>query len=384
MNEITIKCSTEFVSGLYLVCRTPDSKKSINQAILVNESDKLPTFEPSLIITYSKTVFVNASKIGLSAVLISGQDSLNKGDCVYIDKSSNLLTVIYYAKAKENNLFLTARCNNCCIMCSQPPQKDTLDFYEIAKQIIQNVPASDSVFVTGGEPTLVGDRFFHILSLIKQFWSDTYVKVLTNGKNLTSDFVKKLDELELDRSKFSFGIPLHSDILSDHDYIAGVPNSFTSTIHGLYALVNSYYYIELRIIVQKVNIPRLPRMIDFIAKNLPFVGKVVLMQMEPCGYARKRWEEIWVPVCDYQTELVQAIKLARERHIEIQLYNYQLCVLPTEIRQFAQCSISEWKNNYDECCAFCGLQSDCCGFFSSQDNPKYKNKLVPLSRNPYV
>ena len=56
------------------------------------------------------------------------------------------------------------------------------------------------------------------------------------------------------------------------------------------------------------------------------------------------------------------------------IYNAQLCVLPEDIRCFAQQSISDWKDIYLLECDGCQLREQCGGFFAS--NKKYHSKHI--------
>ena len=68
------------------------------------------------------------------------------------------------------------------------------------------------------------------------------------------------------------------------------------------------YDIELRVILLKQNISRLPQMAQFIIKNLPFVSQVSFMGLEIIGNAEKSYDKINVePNEDYHL-LNKAIK----------------------------------------------------------------------------
>ena len=72
--------------------------------------------------------------------------------------------------SNDNVLFVTSRCSNRCIMCCQPPSNvNDLDRnYEKNIKLIDSAPKDlQSLGITGGEPTLLGDRLFTLISHLK-------------------------------------------------------------------------------------------------------------------------------------------------------------------------------------------------------------------------
>ena len=64
------------------------------------------------------------------------------------------------------------------------------------------------------------------------------------------------------------------------------------------------------------------------------------------------------------------------------IYNAQLCVLPREIREFAVCSISDWKDTYLPECVECDLRTQCGGLFAA--NQKYHSNYIAPQKNEDV
>ena len=53
----------------------------------------------------------------------------------------------------------------------------------------------------------------------------------------------------------------------------------------------------------------LPRLAEFIARNLLFVDHVALMGLELMGFARANLHQIWIAPARYQTELYSAVRI---------------------------------------------------------------------------
>src|SRR5437762_6226160 len=82
---------------------------------------------------------------------------LAAGDIVRIMPKRNSLRTLYRRHSPHNFLLMTERCNNFCLMCSQPP-KDHEDSYlaeEVLRMIPLMAPETKAIEITGGEPTLL-------------------------------------------------------------------------------------------------------------------------------------------------------------------------------------------------------------------------------------
>jgi len=269
--------------------------------------------------------------------------------------------------SNDNSLFVTAQCNNRCLMCSQPPLKrDDIELhYHRNLSIIQSAPQDlKEIGITGGEPTLLGEKLFDLLLEIQNFLSDTHIHILTNGRAFADiNYARNLAEKKI--QKLLLGIPLHSDFCHDHDLISQVTNSYAETFRGLYNLARYDIDIELRIVVNKINYKRLPQIARFIYKNLPFVRYTSFMGMEDTGYSIKNHNQVWIDPVDYQEELERAVLDLATWGMNVSVFNLPYCLIKPSLYEFACKSISDWKVYYEECCQKCHLKSDCCGLFST-------------------
>ncbi|RZK63663.1 MAG: His-Xaa-Ser system radical SAM maturase HxsC, partial [Pedobacter sp.] len=70
-------------------------------------------------------------------------------------------------------------------MCSQPPRdRDDSYLMDLYDQLLPLIPKDcPELGLTGGEPTLLGGRFFHLLESIKRELPETDVHCLTNGRS---------------------------------------------------------------------------------------------------------------------------------------------------------------------------------------------------------
>ena len=87
--------------------------------------------------------------------------------------------------SNDNALFITSQCNNRCVMCCQPPllRNDLDGYFQKNMALIDSAPRElRSLGITGGEPTLLGDRLFELLRHIRLKLPETEIHLLTNGR----------------------------------------------------------------------------------------------------------------------------------------------------------------------------------------------------------
>jgi len=98
---------------------------------------------------------------------------------------------------------------------------------------------------------------------------------------------------------------------------------------------------------------------------LPFVDQVVLMGLKMTGFTKTNLDALWIDPVDYQPQLREAVRELSSAHLQVMIYNHQLCILDKELWPFARRSISDWKNIYMPECERCRMRADCGGFFAS-------------------
>ncbi len=309
----------------------------------------------------SPITYVDAPFARLSPVI----DYLSAGDVVYLHPSG-YVRVLYRRDSPHNFIFATDRCNSLCLMCSQPP-KDVDDSDRISEhlRLVDLIdPATPQLGITGGEPTLLKDDFLRLVEHCKHRLPTTALHVLTNGRMFYyRDFARRLGEIA--HPDLMLGIPLYSDVDSEHDFVVQARGAFDETVLGLQHLAEYRVSIEIRVVLHRLTVPRLERLAEFVARNLPFVDHVALMGLEMTGLVHANLSELWIDPFDYQSELRRATEFLRAAGLTVSIYNHQLCVLAPELWQFARRSISDWKNVYLDECDSCDRRDQCGGFFQS-------------------
>jgi len=308
---------------------------------------------------------------------VGSLDYLGDGDVVQLQPSGTV-AVFFRSGSLHNTLLTTERCNSYCLMCSQPPKEK--DERHRAADILRAIeliePWCPAMGLSGGEPTLLGDDFLRIISKFKEFLPLTGLHVLTNGRRFEDRaFAHALGDIR--HPDLMLGIPLYSDIDSDHDYVVQARGAFEQTMNGLYNLAEAGVLLEIRVVLHAQTYRRLPRLAQFIAENLPFASHVALMGLEMFGFVHKNFSDLWIDPVDYQPQLTAAIRTLALSGMNVSIYNHQLCTLPEELWPFTCKSISDWKNVYLEECSECGMREFCGGFFHSATK-KHSEHIQPL------
>jgi len=291
---------------------------------------------------------------------------LREGDIIRMDRRRNSLRTLYRKNSFHNSLLTTERCNNFCLMCSQPP-KD-VDDSDLAEDILTSIPLMSretrAIGLTGGEPTLLGLKLTEIIFSLKSHLPSTAVHVLSNGRRFKDiDYAKSIAAVR--HPDLMIGIPIYSDIPSIHNYIVQGDGAFDDTIRGILNLKSAGVQVEIRVVLHKLTYERLPDLARFIRRNLTFCDHVALMGLEITGFTKFNLEELWIDPKDYQKYLRDAVETLHHAKIAVSIYNHQLCVLDPTLFEFSRKSISDWKNEYMPECDGCKRRADCGGFFST-------------------
>lgn len=334
----------------------------------------------SAILALNHETFEAAKQLGVATVLISEKLShVEEGDILRIFRNTGSTRILIKKKHRQNPFLLTERCNNYCVMCSQPP-RDIDDSYLI-EEALRTISLLDQdtpeIGFTGGEPTLLGDGLIRLFNRAKNMVPNASVHCLSNGRQFKdAEFTRKV--AEAGHPDLMFGVPLYADNAADHDYVVQAEGAFNETVKGLLNLRRFGIRIEIRCVLHSATVDRLPELARYIAKNLIFVDHIAFMGLEAMGFGKSNFTTLWVDPNKYAAKLEEAISILRNAGCMTKVYNLPLCVLGTESRACAVRSISDWKNEYLAACDTCSAKSSCCGFFASTKH-HYENLVRPIA-----
>lgn len=288
-----------------------------------------------------------------------------KDDDIVLIEPSGQINVLWDSNSIHNSILATEQCNENCVMCPQPKRKDPDDLFELNIKLIKllNPEKTKHIGITGGEPTVIGDKLFDLIENCKRHCKNASITLLTNGiKFKELEYTRKLS---LNHHDLVICIPLYADNDTEHDAIVGRKGSFYETVKGIQNLALFQQKIEIRTVIHKLNYKRLLQLSEFIYHNFPFAIHIALMGMETIGLAKKNVDMLWIDPVEYMPQLKSATNYLNRRAMNVSIYNLPLCVLPKELWRFSKHSISTWKRIYFPACVECDYCEQCGGLFAT-------------------
>jgi His-Xaa-Ser system radical SAM maturase HxsC len=307
---------------------------------------------------------------------------LENGDIIEIRaaKDKAKLVILFSSYSNDNTLVLTNACNSGCIICPLPVAlMDASDFdADRIKKIISLIsPSTKYLTISGGEPTILKDKFIEVLSFCRNYLPNTSIFILTNGRMLSyKSLVEAIDSISI--RNLSFGVPIHSHLKAVHDEITGVQNSFDQTFKGLTNLLSKSHRIELRVVINKKNYKDLDKISGMISDNFQGVYRVSFMGMELLGRALRNSDSLWVEYGKMKESLQSAAISLLTKGIAVKFFNIPLCKIDKKFRSLCAQSISDYKVEFFEECDLCKNKSDCGGVFASSLNELRKEGVEPI------
>lgn len=289
----------------------------------------------------------------------SGQDLM--GDVVFVEPEFNRVSRWIRQASSHNTLLVTERCDQLCIMCSQPPKKTHTDTFEHMEKACLLAPQNIMIGFSGGEPLLYKEQLFSLIEKVGQLRPDLKFHVLTNAQHFKRE---DIDRLRGDVFKrVLWGVPLYSEQPFIHDQIVKKIGAFEILMSTLPVMAQSGLQIELRTVLLQQNYSGLSNLSQFVSRKLPFISIWAIMQLERIGFAKNRWAQQFV---DHSGDLIPlrgAVSIAKSRNLNVSLYNIPYCTVTPDLRRYLSQSISDWKQSFPDDCNDCGAKHLCTGFF---------------------
>jgi His-Xaa-Ser system radical SAM maturase HxsC len=233
---------------------------------------------------------------------------LADGDVLGFDHSSRKFRTLFRRNSAHNSFLVTERCNNYCLMCSQPP-KDVDDRW-ILSEIRESLPLIDpairALTFTGGETLSDWEEFIFILKECRDRLPATSIQVLTNGRAFAESRIVDAWKA-IGHPNLMAAIPVYASVDHLHDYVVQAKGAFDETILGILKLKDRGQRIEIRVVLHALTAPIIEDTGRWIARNLPFVDHVALMGLENTGFAIANDAMLWMDPVDYRDGLARAV-----------------------------------------------------------------------------
>lgn len=297
------------------------------------------------------------------------------GDVVLIDPRASRAERLIRSGSEHNTLLVTERCDQLCIMCSQPPKKTHEDRFAAFTEACLLAPDDAVIGISGGEPTLFKPELFGLLETVLGQRQDLSFHILSNGQHFEPEDIERLRQRVYGRVQW--GIPIYANDPARHDHIVAKEGALTRLERSFGYLLAAGARIELRTVLLSANYDGLPQLARYVAARLPFIEHWSIMQLENAGFAKNRWATLYV---DHQPDfapLAEAIDHAVLVGLDVRLFNAPRCSVPPDYRRYCMASISDWKRRYAPACDRCSERDKCGGFF--EWHPRDADcRVVPL------
>lgn len=339
----------------FALARTPEE---VQHAILADW--------PSILVIADSPIDLPGTFKGRLVAVPPKYDYLADGDIIGFDHVSRKFRTLYRRNSAHNSFLVTERCNNYCLMCSQPP-KDVDDRW-ILSEIKESLPLVDSatraLTFTGGETLSDWEDFIAVLKECRDHLPGTAIQVLTNGRAYADSRIVDAWK-EIGHPSLMAAIPVYAAVDHVHDHVVQAKGAFDETILGILKLKDRGQRVEIRVVLHALTAPIIEDTGRWIARNLPFVDHVALMGLENTGFAIANDAMLWMDPVDYRDGLARAVDHLSAAGVNVSVYNLPKCVLPKSVWPHALQSISDWKNGFVEECNRCDTKATCSGFFTT-------------------
>jgi His-Xaa-Ser system radical SAM maturase HxsC len=321
---------------------------------------------PSIFVVSDRLVDIPSTFEGRLITVPLKFNYLADGDVLGFDHSSRKFRTLFRQNSGHNSFLVTERCNNYCLMCSQPP-KDIDDRWilrEIKESLRLVDPTTQALTFTGGETLSDWQDFIAVLKECRDRLPTTAIQVLTNGRAFADSQIVDAWK-DVGHPNLMAAIPVYASVDRIHDHVVQAKGAFDETVLGILKLKDRGQRVEIRVVLHALTAPIIEETGRWIARNLPFVDHVALMGLENTGFAIANDAILWMDPMDYAEDLAKAVDHLSAAGVRISIYNLPKCVLPKSIWPHALQSISDWKNGFVEECSRCDEKNTCSGFFTT-------------------
>jgi len=293
-----------------------------------------------------------------------------EGDVWLVQPSSGRVSrLVRRGPSVNNSILYTERCDQFCVMCSQPP-RDSVDGWRLPllEQAVLLADRDARLGITGGEPTLYTEKLCSLLESVCSKRPDLSLHILSNGQHFHKFDQQRL-KAALSSKQVTWGIPLYSREAGLHDEIVDKEGAYLQLLENLGILAGAGGFIELRTVLMAKNVLELPELAKFVSTRLRFIGYWAIMALESAGFAKANMRGLFFDHSLAPFPLDEAALLAVASGIQVRLFNFPNCTLPKRLRPLAVQSISDWKNKYLRECSGCAEKGACAGFFEWYKEP---------------
>lgn len=267
-------------------------------------------------------------------------------------------------------------CNsNCisCIMTLRESDSEIVDAYkkkrfktldQIKSEIDTIVSFSDHIDFNGGEPTLNRD-LLEILKYADSRKENLEIGLLTNSRMFSNmNYAQRFREIRSGRFKIVTSLYGHTPEL--HDSITRTPGSFIQQLHGLRNLIEIGVKIDLRIVLNKLNIGYIDKIAEFINNTfLPgYFLRITVINMKIYGIALRNKDIVAYRITDAVPLLEKCAGILVKNGYPLWFFHFPYCCIPKNLWRFSAGLTAEKSQvKFLPQCEMCLLKDKCTGIW---------------------
>ena len=160
------------------------------------------------VVLRNEVEWVLSGREGMFAVGLDGLECID-GDVLLVDPQAGRAERIFRSGSRHNTLLVTERCDQLCVMCSQPPKKTHVDRFAHFETACRICEENSLIGISGGEPTLYKQELFNLVERTSAQRPDVGFHILSNGQHFSEDDIDRLRSSAF--RNVIWGIPIYSE-----------------------------------------------------------------------------------------------------------------------------------------------------------------------------
>ena len=220
------------------------------------------------------------------------------------------------------SIYLTTECNNKCYFCFHGDNRYTSTPTETILYQLQILSANFNphILLTGGEPTIHKDFFKIVKATETLHFEGVYLE--SNGRRFSDpSFCDTMMNYKIN----SYYISLQSPNKEAQSFITNVEESYAQTIKGISNLVSRKQDVIIQTLITRSNFYDLGDMVEL--ANILKVKQIKFLSPVSMGYAQEIYSSLIVPIDIVKEPLQEAIRLAHQYNINLDLGSLSLEIM---------------------------------------------------------
>jgi len=228
------------------------------------------------------------------------------------------------------DLALGARCNNDCVFCMEGGRRGErrVDSLADAERLLDQAAGLETVFLTGGEPTLVPELLAYV-DLVRSR-GVPHVALITNGRRLAR---RELAAALLERGVNEIRVSVHGHTAALHEAHSGVPGSFAQVERGLANLrelrVGRSLHLIVLVVVTRLNLPHVADIYAWARSQ--GADRVGFGIVRPAGLAAERFDALVPRYADVGAAFRPFLAGLRLREDPVNVDSLPPCLVPADV-----------------------------------------------------